>query len=201
MQPRRKSRISAPVVAGAPRPAPGVAYFELPAAEGLRFFRCEAYSASLSDRGCSGRWIEAQAAKGERADRYSACRGCAIGAAHAGHEVVTYSTYYDIEVCPRCGKGGMRMIGGARCVSCYNREREIATGKNARGNAPVELMREKSYRAVHLTLVVDGVPRPIVTARAVSVVEPIIQAMRTTKGGLAFAFSRGVDALNQGARL
>lgn len=47
--------------------------------------------------------------------------------------------------CVRCGHtaaskkrliGRMRLVGGTRCISCYNREREILHGANAKGAQP-----------------------------------------------------------------
>jgi hypothetical protein len=56
VQPRRRAKNDAAVEQGAPRPAPGVSYFALDAAEGLQFFRCAAFSASLSTKVRASRW-------------------------------------------------------------------------------------------------------------------------------------------------
>ena len=65
------------------------------------------------------------------------CRGCQIGAMHAGVAEATLSPLYASQICARCNSGGLRLIGGHLCVSCYNREREWILGRNARGRAPV----------------------------------------------------------------
>ena len=44
-------------------------------------------------------------------------------------------------MCSRCGRGDLRLIRGALCVSCYNREREVVKGINARGVPPTKLSR------------------------------------------------------------
>jgi hypothetical protein len=64
------------------------------------------------------------------------CRDCRIGAAHAGERHVHHSKIFDLGICPRCRRGGSRMIGGRLCVSCYNREREFKIGRNAKGTKP-----------------------------------------------------------------
>jgi hypothetical protein len=78
------------------------------------------------------------------------------------------------------------MIHNRRCVSCYNREREVRAGKNARGNTPVKLL-ERRPRRREFRLIVDGVGRPI-RDRGVDVAEPMIQAIRITKGRIAFGW-------------
>jgi hypothetical protein len=41
-----------------------------------------------------------------------------------------------MNICPRCRRGGSRMIGGRLCVSCWNREREVKIGRNAKNTRP-----------------------------------------------------------------
>jgi hypothetical protein len=49
----------------------------------------------------------------------------------------THSALYGTDVCSRCGCGSARrLIGGTRCVSCYNREREFVRGRNRKGTRP-----------------------------------------------------------------
>jgi hypothetical protein len=140
-------------------------------------------------KGCSRRWTDAQEAEGERADAFGPCRGCAMGAALAGREAVSYSGIYGKQICPRCGKGTTRMIGGSRCVSCYNREAEMRKGRKACGNLPTTLMRDRNYRKVSFRLIVEGMPRRITAPSAASTMEPVLRSMRTVKGDLAFAYA------------
>lgn len=89
-----------------------------------------------------------------RSRRYDSCVGCAIGREHAGEEAVgTKSAPPPPPVVPRmcirCGQTGMtaeRLIGRLRrvrahtiCVSCYNREREVVRGVNAKGATPKKI--------------------------------------------------------------
>jgi hypothetical protein len=183
-----------PEAPNAPSEAPGVAYTSVAGAPDLKMFRCEAYRANLTMKGCGSRWREAQVASGEAADRVAACRGCAIGALHAGYKPIRYSQWFGVSICPRCSRGTTRMIGGRCCVSCYNRARELKAGRNARGNRPVELM-ERPLRRVELVMDVDGETRLVRDRETLSLLETIVQAMRTTKGQLAFGFAGSGSAM------
>lgn len=186
-----------PEAPAAPQEAPGVTYASDTAAPGLKMFRCEAYRANLTMGGCAGRWREAQTATGERAERVQACRGCPIGAVHAGFAPIRYSPWFGLAICPRCGRGTTRMIGNRRCVSCYNRQRELAAGRNARGNAPVELL-ERPLHAVEIRLAVDATVRRVRDRESTGLAETIVQTLRTTKGELEFAFAGPERLLRQG---
>jgi len=65
-------------------------------------FECFRLSARLSVTGCARRWEEAQIATGQRLDQFLACRGCPLGAQHAGKAHVSYSAMYGAAICPRC---------------------------------------------------------------------------------------------------
>ena len=94
---------------------------------GFLGFDCTALRATLSPSSCAANW---------RAGRDgSACRGCRIGATHAGLPDAppppTCST-----ICCRCGRGVTRVIGGCLCVSCFNRARECIRQENRKGLFP-----------------------------------------------------------------
>lgn len=189
----RAARPSTPPAERAPKDAPGLSYFAFIGAAGgvegvanvLKMFRCQPHQATLTQRGCARRWTEAQAAApGDPAFRI--CRGCSIGAAHAGHDPVRYSAWFGTMVCPRCREGGQRLIGGTRCVTCYNRERELATGVNGRGN-PIDLRRHRRLQPVALRLTVNGATRHV-SAVAADALEPFVAALRSTKGEIAASF-------------
>jgi hypothetical protein len=193
----RKQVETLPPPPGPARDADGVSYLEDASAPGLKFFRCEPHRATLSMKGCAGRWIEAQVASGEASERLTACRSCPIGAAHAGYAPVRYSPYFGTSICPRHGGGTTRMIGNRVCVSCYNRQREMKAGKNARGNKPVELL-QNPLRALELRLEVDGTARRFRDRETSSSTETMVQVLRTTKGEIAFGFSGSDRQLRQG---
>jgi hypothetical protein len=188
--PRRRKIEELPPPAGPPREADGVVYSAIESAPGLKFFRCDAYHATLSMAGCASRWVQAQTATGEAADRYAACRGCPIGAPHAGYAPVRYSTWYGVDICPRCSKGTTRMIGNRVCVSCYNRQREMKAGKNARGNRPIELL-ERPVHKLEVMVEVDGIARRFLDPATCSLTETVLRISRTTKGEIAFGWAGG----------
>src|SRR6266481_2000895 len=131
------SASSQPTVAADTHRAAGISYSEIPGAPG-QFFTCAAYRAKLSTSACARRWRQAQTARGYAADQIEKCRGCPIGAQHAGEKTVRYSMLFDSPICPRWGRGSTRrLVGGHRCISCFNREREYIRGKNAKGSKPV----------------------------------------------------------------
>jgi len=110
-------------------------YFEIPEMPGKPMFRCEKRRASLLASSCKSMWQEGNRKVCD--DRFLLCRGCQIGAIHAGVGDATLSPLYATPTCARCGTGGMRLIGGHICVSCYNRSAEYKKGRNARGSAPI----------------------------------------------------------------
>lgn len=171
-----------------PRDAPGIVYTTTLAAPGLRLFTCDAYRASLSDRACAARWAKAHDARGEQAWSMAACRTCSVGAVHAGRGAVRYSKHYRAEVCVRCGRGGARIIGGRICVSCYNRQREMKVGKNARGNRPVELL-QSPLHPVELIVDVDGTAARLRDRETSGLTETVVQFLRTHTGEIAFGFA------------
>lgn len=185
---------------GAVRMVEGVVYTSSNLAPGLVMFRCDRLSATLSIGGCTGRWAKAgtpvrkaRRQSGEigddrepEIDRFAACRGCAIGAQHSGEEVTHYSAFFGASICPRCRMGTTRMIGARICIGCYNREREQALGRNARGNVPTKLV---PLRTVQFRAVTDGRARLVRARQVVDMAEPMIQTLRTTPGLTVFSFA------------
>jgi hypothetical protein len=171
-----------------PRDAEGVGYTALAAAPGLKMFSCEPLRASLSQKGCGIRWFEAQTATGHGGERLEICRSCPIGAAHAGETAVYYSSRYGSMICPACRKGTTRMIKNRVCVSCYNRRREISTGKNGRGNVPVELLRKPPH-TVEFIACIDGKPKRVQAPECMDMLEAMLRTLRTTKGNISFGFA------------
>ncbi len=188
---------AAAVAVNPPADAESLAYTTNPAAPGLKFFLCATFRAVLSQKGCGSRWREAQSATGREAERYAACRGCPIGAAHAGEQHVRYSRWYKVQVCPRCHKGGMRMIGNRLCVSCYNRDRELKVGRNGRGNKPVELM-ARAPRMYQVTVKIDD-ETFVYSAPSVSTQELVLQTLRTARGEISFSRVPGGIHLRDGS--
>ena len=130
-----------------------VDYFEIPELPGRKFFRCEPLRASITMEECGRRWHSGNmgvgpAANSDDADvsaspdasmRCMTCKGCVVGARHAGVQSANLSHLKGAIICGRCHQGCTRLIGKHLCVSCYNRQREYLLGKNAKGTKPVKL--------------------------------------------------------------
>lgn len=125
------------------------------------------------------------------------CRACPLGAIHAGVTPISYSPFFGSMICPRCRRGTTRMIQNRVCIGCYNRERELRKGRNARGNAPVELQR-KPLHAVEMRVIVDGHPQRRRVERVVDTLEAVVQTLRTTRGQVRFAFQGSDRRIRQG---
>jgi len=125
------------------------------------------------------------------------CVGCAIGAAHAGdtapqkkERVVGSLT------CARCHQQAARLVCGGICVSCKNREWEVAKGKNAKGLPPHPVDRfwddegpDTKVLVMHrveLSVSVDGKARPVVMNAVADTLEAVLRLSRTTKGVISF---------------
>jgi hypothetical protein len=142
--------------------------------------------------------LEAQTAKGDRADRLVACRSCPIGAAHSGKALIHYSALYETLICPRCACGTTRMIQGRKCINCYNRQREYISGKNAKGTAPTKML---PLHEVEIRFTVDGRPNRFRSRHATGVPEIVAHVLRTIAGTVAFHFHAGRQHLRQGRLL
>lgn len=109
-------------------------YFEIKEMPGEKFFLCEKRMATIRICVCVKMWTLASSKDAD--ERYLSCRGCRIGAGHAGCEEATISPLFGKSVCGRCGVGTTRLVGAHLCVSCVNRQYEWIKGRNARGNKP-----------------------------------------------------------------
>jgi hypothetical protein len=104
-----------------------------------RYFKCPKGVGKLSDKSCGKLYIEAMSPKGLREGLRFQCRGCPVGAEHSGSKRLDAASSGLLSglICARCIRQAPRLIRGTICVSCYNREREVLIGKNAKGNRPV----------------------------------------------------------------
>lgn len=107
-------------------------------------FDCDRMRARLTVAGCTRNWRAAQAERPAPWDSKHHCLSCPIGAAHAGQppEEARHKRAEEAVrlFCPRCQRPSARLINGLHCVSCYNRVREIARGRNCKGNPPAVVM-------------------------------------------------------------
>jgi hypothetical protein len=111
-----------------------IEYFTYPELPDRPMFECAALRATLQVERCAGMWTEANGKNPP--ERLAKCRNCPIGALHAGEVEFDVSVLRGTGICSRCHRGGMRLIGGDICVSCWNRAREVIVGRNAKGKPP-----------------------------------------------------------------
>jgi hypothetical protein len=101
---------------------------------------CDRRKMTLTERGCAALWGSANIVKPAPApwEGRHACLHCPIGAGHAGETVNPMAAVVAVlrRICPRCRRVSTRIIGNRLCVSCYNRDREVRTGRNAKGQKP-----------------------------------------------------------------
>jgi hypothetical protein len=153
----------------------------------IALFLCPKHAGSLrlSTASCAAMWRKARITKpGEPA---SVCHGCDIGARHAGESAAAAANTDGLGlICVRCHRTASRFVRGLVCISCYNREREVAIGVNARGKKPVRLAKPWSG-----ALMVKGLHKELRLHRAKSVTsmtELMLSVLR--KDGAAVEFSR-----------
>jgi hypothetical protein len=170
--------------------APGVNYVELTGCD-RRFFRCSPLRATLSVESCAANWRRAQRIPAADLGFVGKCGDCAIGSAHAGERHVHRSRIFDLEICPRCRRGGARMPGNRRCISCYNREREVKAGKNAKGTKPGLVLDPRRLGAILNYGAPDQRLVDLLDPLTQDTIELAVQVLRTVRGRVAFCRPRG----------
>lgn len=155
-----------------------IEYFSVEGAPG-QYFRCETYKITLSVSGCKDLYL----AENERhCGRHQKCKGCPVGASHAGGgQPAPYLR--GSRLCPRCLRGSARLVHGV-CVSCVNRQYELARGVNARGTA---LSKTAALGAVNAAAVLHGGDVVAVqTEKAAGLYELILRALSRAPGAGRF---------------
>lgn len=144
---------------------------------------------TLTTIGCASMWKRARAGKYESGESIQSCRGCLIGAQHAGMPAGADRHYGHVDmICLRCHREAQRRVRGVICVSCYNRELEFLKGRNAKGRKPVRVP------AVHqesVTVIQHGVPRTVSVERVADPLEALLVVVRRTDEQVAFGWSGG----------
>lgn len=126
----------------------------------------------LTPVACAAMWRRGRNA--DPLDAVASCKGCQIGAGHAGEANAPLEPSPGL--CVRCGSTGRRMIHSRGvCVSCYNREREIARGADRRGKPP-----RKPAQVPILAVDISGRP---VRRQAAGRVELTLWALRNSAVG------------------
>ncbi|RKP44715.1 hypothetical protein D7S86_27190 [Pararobbsia silviterrae] len=125
-----------------------VTYFEQEGAPG-KYFACAHYG-TMSVNACARNFTDAP--HSVKQGRLQRCIGCSVGATHAGVDAPPAASPPSSSIvyrpaCVRCRRDGrtqgsrlvgrMRLVrGGTICVSCFNREKEVVSGANAKGAKP-----------------------------------------------------------------
>lgn len=150
-------------------------------APGQQYFHCDPLRATLTVGSCATNWLRSQ----EREAGLWQCRGCRLGAEHAGEEEANLWFGRGELICSRCTRGADRLVKGDQCVSCYNREREFVLGRNARGVYPNKMprLRERS-----LFFMQGQAPRQVTRPRSLDMTELIVAQLRDSRESLTFAF-------------
>lgn len=172
-----------------------VKYFTVEAAPHLQMFRCTPMAATLSVGACAANW---RAAHDDLPERLFKCRTCPLGALHAGETAASMSPLRGATICGRCHRGAVRLIGAHLCVSCFNREREVIKGFNAKGKKPVKLAR--LHRRA-LRVFEGGEPRVIARDLTAHHEELVVKALRDCKRHVVFAWDPVKPALIGQGRL
>lgn len=159
-----------------------ISTFQIPEMPGVDHFACVRLHATLPVRACASMWHQANDAAD---DRRITCRGCPVGAGHAGIHNASLSPIFGILICGRCHSGATRLICGSLCVSCKNREYELVRGRNARGQYPSRL---KPLAAHSLPYWENGAPLRITKPLATSSTELIVDLLRDAHHLLTFAW-------------
>lgn len=161
-----------------------IEYFTFPELPDRPMFLCTRRSAKLQVSSCADMWREAN--HRECPERLEQCRGCQLGALHAGESDMSTCPITGSEICIRCDRGGMRLVRNQICVSCWNREREWIIGKNAKGAAPK--MHPPLFRC-SITFMAGGEIKTVSSERCTSSRELVVMALRDNRKQVFFAFA------------
>jgi hypothetical protein len=148
-------------------------------------FLCEKQRMRLTEAGCARLWRAAQEKRPEAWEAKYHCFTCRIGAANAGETMsdTVEETEALRSICPRCRRRSDRIIAGHLCISCYNRQREVNTGRNRKGTRPrlTDVLHTETFAIV----TAEGIT--VAKAAAVTgVLEAIIACARAATGPVAF---------------
>lgn len=161
-----------------------VKYFEVEEMPGRMFFACTRLQAPvLQVSSCADMWRKGNQ---ENVERFSRCKTCPTGAAHAGETAASMSPLMGQCVCARCHRGASRLIGKHLCVSCWNRQREFIIGKNSKGSRPTKMVPLYPRR---LRFMCGDDPTTLQLDHTRDLVELVVAALRDSKKRVVFSFS------------
>lgn len=148
----------------------------------------------MSSAACAADWLRAQVQKPFPWESRWFCRTCLLGAARAGKDAAAAERTAQVDavksICVRCHKPCDRMLHNRYCVSCYNRQRELAVGLNGKGSAPVVLRERYPLHQVAVRVRRASAPgwdwtRPV--DRVADTLEAMLVSLRARSQPLYFA--------------
>ncbi|KFG67127.1 hypothetical protein JH26_23815 [Microvirga sp. BSC39] len=79
-----------------------------------------------------------------------------------------------MKICGRCHRSATRLIRKHLCFSCFNREREVIKGRNAKGTKPLKLTaldaRSVTFQRVDRTVHTRSIDRTLGTTEVIKAV-------------------------------
>jgi len=161
-------------------------------AQTLELMRCDRRRMTLSRPGCAKLWLSTVEREPATWEGRHACLNCPVGAANAGRPLASVAIAVAAirGVCPRCRGFGARIIGGHLCISCYNRQREVERGRNAKGTRPrlADRLHPES-----LAVVEAGAGRTVCREGVIAPAELVVALAKAATGWMAFG-RRGAHA-------
>lgn len=167
-------------------------YFEIEITPDVKYFNCEGMRATLAVTACAGNWRRGHH-EGDLARQR--CKGCEIGALHAGEAGANRSPFLGTRICARCHRSESRLIHKHLCVSCYNREREVLLGRNAKGNKPSKLKALDARSVVYRGS--DGIVQMRTIDRTLNTAEVVVAILRDQRKAVRFGFRGKGPAIDE----
>lgn len=139
----------------------------------------------LTASACAGMWRQAKRMASGSLSPVAKCKGCPIGAGHAGEPVGESRAVDQLDRrCARCHRPASKLVYGTICVSCANRQYEYLKGRNRRGNRPKMERPPRKYAA----LVFSRAPEPREIPLACTGAEAMLSMLRRSTCEAFIAF-------------
>jgi hypothetical protein len=155
----------------------------------VELFFCKQTSMRLTMAGCARLFLSTRDRRPRPGEGRRACVGCQIGVVNAGGQPagpVELAAEIWKDCCSRCQISGSRLVGGHLCVSCYNRDREAAIGKDRKGRRPVLA---DAIHPMEIVMTRAGEVERLHADRVLSAAEMMVAAAKATTSPMVFGWS------------
>jgi hypothetical protein len=158
-------------------------------AAGLTMIDCARARLRLTESACARFWLNSNPVAPPVWQGCHRCHGCPAGAARVGVAVDPWQAVRDAlaHTCVRCRRLSGRIIGKRLCPSCFNRERELIRGRNAKGHVP-RVVARRLFRCRVLAVQGDAVA-PVERDIAAGPLELILSQVSRAKAQIAFGWA------------